>query len=527
MADDDDLEQAWALARYQVISAYLALEPRRGQRTGLLLQLAARGWRDPHGETFHAAAETIRVWVRRYRRGGLSALRDKPHPRRGVEVLGPDEIERLVKLRRDVPERSLDRLLQIAEQTGLVEPGRVRRSTLHRVLCAHGVSARPRARAADTADLDRFEADCPNDLWQSDLLVGPWLPDPERPGKMRRAYLYAFLDDHSRLLLHGRFSFRGELPALELVFRRCLQKWGKPRRCYYDNGQVYRSHHMRQIVAALGIHRIVFTEVGRPEGHGKIEAFNRFVRSAFLAELRASRITTLDALNEAFVAWIDLEYNRRVHGETGQEPLVRWRHGAPRVRYADEEALRQAFLWREDRTPDKAGVFSLFGVQYQSTVGRKRIEVRFDPEALDLVEVWLGGRFVERVRPFEVSTHRRPRKNPPAPPPPAPPLVDWLGHLVARRQEQFLEPTPRQLVEQAAAKRAAADQAIVDLLAHRLDPAVLCEPSVREWLARFGPIDPVAAAQCLEGLLVHGARSDQHISFFLDALRRQLIGESP
>jgi len=527
MADDDDPEQAWALARYQVISAYLALEPRRGQRTGLLLQLAARVWRDPKGEVLHVAAETIRVWVRRYRRGGLVALRDKPHPRRGVEVLTPDEIERLIKLKRDVPERSLDRLLKIAEATAVVAPGRVRRSTLHRVLRAHSLSARAPARAADKADLDRFEADSPNDLWQSDMLVGPWLPDPERPGKVRRAYLYAFLDDHSRLLLHGRFSFRGELPALELVFRRCLQKWGKPRRCYYDNGQVYRSHHMRQIVAALGIHRIVFTEVRRPEGHGKIEALNRFIRSAFLAELRASRITTLDALNEAFVAWADLEYNRRVHDETGEEPLVRWRHGVDRVRYADEEALRQAFLWREDRTPDKAGVFSLFGVQYQTILGRKRLQVRFDPEALDLIEVWLADRFVERVRPFEVSTHRRPRKTPPTPPQETPPLVDWLGHLVARRKEQFVEPSPRQLVEQAAAKRAAADQAIVDLFARRLDPAVFCEPTVRDWLARFGPIDPAAADKCLDGLLSQGARNDQHISFFLDALRQQLTGGNP
>jgi len=57
------------------------------------------------------------------------------------------------------------------------------------------------------------------------------------------------------------------------------------------------------------MHRIVFTEIGRPEGHGKIEALNRLIRAAFLAELRASNITTLDQLNEAFIAWADLEYS--------------------------------------------------------------------------------------------------------------------------------------------------------------------------------------------------------------------------
>jgi hypothetical protein len=42
--------------------------------------------------------------------------------------------------------------------------------------------------------------------------------------------------------------------------------------------------------------------------------------------------------------------------------------------------------WKEDRTPDKAGCFSLFGTRYQldtSKLGRQRVQVRFDLEALD------------------------------------------------------------------------------------------------------------------------------------------------
>ncbi|MEO0602888.1 MAG: integrase, partial [Myxococcota bacterium] len=135
--------------------------------------------------------------------------------------------------------------------------------------------------------------------------------------------LYAFLDDHSRLLLHGRFSFKGDLPALELVFRRALQKWGRPGRCYYDNGAVYRSRHMRQIIAELGLHGIAHTKPYRPMGHGKIEAFNQYCTNSFVAEVKASTITTLDELNEAFLAFADFEYNRKVHSETGQTPRDR------------------------------------------------------------------------------------------------------------------------------------------------------------------------------------------------------------
>jgi len=519
-----DPSEAKALFRYQVISPYLALDPPRGQRGVLLSQLAAKRYVGPDGEPFQVSAETIRKWVARYRARGLEGLRDKPHPLRGIQALTPEQIELVCALRREVPERSLERIIAIAEGMKLVAPGLLRRSTVHRVLQAHGLSARA-ARTPDTKDLDRFEADGSNQLWQSDMLVGPWLPDPRRPGKSRRTYLYAFLDDHSRLLLHGRFSFRGDLPALELVFRRSLQKYGHVRRVYYDNGQTYRSHHMRHIVATLGIHRLIFTQPHRPMGHGKIEALNRFIRSAFLAELKACPIQTLDALNEAFNAWAEQDYNRRVHAETGQTPRDRWRAGSERIEWLDEQKLRQAFLWTEKRTPDKTGVFSLFGTEYQvgPELARRRVELRYDPEMLDLIEVWYKGQFVERLRPFQVHAHRRPR--------PAkaadvtsdvhrPLVADYLGHLVeTHRAEGRVEPSPKALAAAARAERAAAEQAVVDLLAEHLEPAVVDEPAIRDYCQRFGPFDIEQCAQAIAPLLSRGL-TDQHISSYLHAIRR-------
>lgn len=531
MKFEDEGEQAKALVRYQVISAYLALEPKRGRRGPTLDMLAAKVWPGVDGQKFQVAAETIRVWVRHYRQHGLAGLADKKRPRRGVQTLTPTLMELACQLKRDVPERSLDRLLRIMEQTGQVEPGVVTRSTLHRVLQRADLSAR-RARVPDSEDLDRFEAAAPNDLWQSDMLVGPWLPDPEKPGSMRRAYLYAFLDDHSRLVLHGRWSFKGDLPALELVFRRALQKYGVPARVYYDNGATYRSGHMRQIVAEIGIHAIVFTRTYRPMGHGKIEALNRLIRAAFIAEVAASDIETLDQLNEAFIAWMDLDYSRCVHSETQQTPLDRWNAGVATVRYADEEQLRLGFLWKEQRTADKSGVFSLFGSKYQvgPTLARRSVEVRYDPERLAEVEIWHDGRFVERSRPFVVKTHRRARdgEDDEASPGPAlaastkrpAPAVDWLGHLRdRRRKESFVEPTPRELADAANAKHAELDAAIVALLAERLDPAVRNDDEVRAFLDRYGPFEADAATVAVDRVIAREGR-DQHVVRYLEALRR-------
>ena len=44
------------------------------------------------GEPLRVSAETLRSWVRRYRKGGLPGLMDKPRPQRGVQALTPDAV---------------------------------------------------------------------------------------------------------------------------------------------------------------------------------------------------------------------------------------------------------------------------------------------------------------------------------------------------------------------------------------------------------------------------------------------------
>lgn len=152
------------------------------------------------------------MWIRRYRTRGLVGLEDVAQPVRGIQALTEAEVALFCGMKGEVPARSLDRLIWIAEDLELIEKGRVRRSTLHRALAMHQLSAR-RARLAPRDDLDRFEADFPNEMWQSDMLHGPWLPDPRRPKKMRRSWLYAFLDDHSLTLLIDSLSVATACPG--------------------------------------------------------------------------------------------------------------------------------------------------------------------------------------------------------------------------------------------------------------------------------------------------------------------------
>jgi transposase InsO family protein len=516
---DDERVLKKALLRYQIISPFLAADPPRGQRYKLIEQLASRQWVLEEGSLVSPQPETIRYWLRLYRVGGFEALKDKPRRDAGQpRGLTAQIIAEACRLKQQVPERSIGRVIKILETTGKAPPGMIARSTLHRALKARGLSAR-KLQAPGDKDLDRFQADYANDLWQADMLTGPWLPDPQRPGKNRRAHLYAFLDDASRLVPYGRFFFKGDLPALELVMKRSIQRFGCPRRAYYDNGMVFRSRKMAQICATLGMHRIVFTTPYRPMGHGKIEAFNRACRAQFIAELKASPICTLEELNRAFLAWLELEYNKSRHSELGVSPHERWMQDVGRARYVDEENLRKAFLFRVDRTADKTGVFKLHGGRYQVgwELAKKKFQVLYDPEQLEQIEVFLDGKFIQKARPLEIRTHRAPRKIPrpsPVPEPAEHPPTDYLGHLVKRYQ--------RTLSTSATTDNRDEDgdaDAFVALVKQHLADSVFDEPVLRSFYETYGPLDLARAEQTLSDLLeVHP--DNHHIHFYLDAIRK-------
>jgi putative transposase len=60
-----------------------------------------------------------------------------------------------------------------------------------------------------------------------------------------------------------------------------------------------------------------------PAPGGLIERFFQTVQSQFEAEVRAGDILTLDRLNRAFSAWLDVSYHQRTHSEIGQTPQQR------------------------------------------------------------------------------------------------------------------------------------------------------------------------------------------------------------
>ncbi len=520
MAENSISEKA--LFRYQVISPLLAMDIPRGKKLMMYQELAGKEWITPGGKRLKVSIETIRYWLRCYQKGGFEGLKDVQRSLRGGKL--PEEVVlKACQLKQQVKERSLNKIIRIMETMGFAENGLLTRSTLHRYLQKRGLSAR-RLKMVDKKDCARWQADYANDLWQSDMLGGPYLPDPQDPRKKRKTWLYAFLDDASRLVTFGRFFFKGDLPALELVFKRSIQRCGFPRSVYYDNGQVYRADHMETICAELGIHSPLFTEVGRPEGHGKIESWNGFCVSDFLSEIQDSYISTIEELNEIFLIWMEYEYNRKLHSELGCTPRERWQRDSSRFRYATEEKLRKVFLWREERSVDKCSMISLFSRKYRVSprfCGRT-VQVRFNPEHLEVIEIWLKDKFQERVQPYIIQRKRPPKEVlPPSDVPVPAEKTDYLGFL-KKLHGTGEDPFPRTEAEEKTTPVIDGVDAFVALFKKNVAPEVFDERALRDHWARYGPLDLDTIDDALEGILAQCPRN-LHITYYLSHIQRGAV----
>ena len=135
-------------------------------------------------------------------------------------------------------------------------------------------------------DRRKFEAELPNDLWQSDVLHGPLV---ETGNKKRKSYLIAFIDDYSRLVPYGEFYLGEGLAFFLQALEQALATRGLPRKLYVDNGSAFRSHHLEQITASLGI-ALIHARPYKPQGKGKIERYFRTVRSDFLSGFQRSHL---------------------------------------------------------------------------------------------------------------------------------------------------------------------------------------------------------------------------------------------
>ena len=208
--------------------------------------------------------------------------------------------------------------------------------------------------------------------------------------------LFVVVDDYSRYCPHAQFYPDGKMPRLEHCMRQALAKAGIPQAVYVDRAGIHVSRHFRAACAALGI-QVILGRRKNPAARGKVERFNQTVQKVY-PELRLlvarGEVKTVEEANAYLWAWLEEDYHRRPHSETGEPPRDRYFRKPPKL--PDPVTLANLFLTRDARTVRKDATICVGSNRYQvdpELRDRQKVEVRYDPFDLTRVEVWVDGRF--------------------------------------------------------------------------------------------------------------------------------------
>jgi len=292
-----------------------------------------------------------------------------------------------------------------------------------------GERAGERSRAPRQArEVRSYEVDHVGALWHLDFHHGS-RKVLTRSGSWAKPLALAVLDDRSRLACHVQWYLDETTESLVHGFCQALQKRGLPRALMSDNGSAMVSEEFGAGLHGLGIlHQTTLPYT--PEQNGKQEHFWALIEGRLMAMLEGVEELTLDLLNEATCAWVEEEYQRRMHSEIGATPLTRFLAGPSVLRPCpDSQSLRAAFrmeVTRKQRRSD--GTVALEGRRFEIPAHYRHLTqvhlryARWDLAAVDLIDARRGSALCA-VYPQDKSANASGRRRAISPEPAATPTT--------------------------------------------------------------------------------------------------------
>ena len=260
-------------------------------------------------------------WISRlmklYEAEGEEAFEPRSRAPKNSPTATPEAtVERVLELRKKLSEAGLDAgadtidwHLQHHHQITLA------RATINRILVRAGqVSPDPSKRPKSS--YIRFEAEQPNETWQSDFTHYRLTRTDGRPGADTE--IISWLDDHSRYALHVSAHARVTAPIVLTTFTRAADLHGYPASTLTDNGMVYtvrlagrgREGGKNSFEAELSRRHITQknSRPNHPTTCGKAERFQQTMKKWLRAQpVQPSTLTDLQVLLDQFRS----EYNHR------------------------------------------------------------------------------------------------------------------------------------------------------------------------------------------------------------------------
>ncbi len=400
--------KAWGEVRFSVIGRLLASPPESGKLQEEIEKLAHQSWLHPVSQKHvHFGASTIERWYYRALNSDnpIDALERKRRSDAGrTKAMSEALLAELEKQYRRYPcwsyQLHCDNLRALTEKRPelgkspsystvrrrMIGKGWRRKKATRRKL-THGQNKA--IKRLEQREVRSYDSSHVHALWHLDFHHGR-LRVADSQGRCHTPIALCVLDDRSRLCCHIQWYLNETAEVLQHGLTQAFQKRGLPRSLMTDNGAAMVAQETVNGLLALSvIHEKTLPY--SPYQNGKQEAFWGRLEGRLIAMLPRKEIT-LDYLNYATQAWIEVEYNRTVHKDTGISPLDRLLAGPDASRPCpDTAALRLAFTVRERRTQRRSdGTVSIRGVRFEIPSRYRHIDhiyVRY--RSWDLSRAWM------------------------------------------------------------------------------------------------------------------------------------------
>lgn len=369
MAQDSDQDiSARMLLRYRLVSAVKVLMLAGTKRSAAICAVAGEVYPDDAGNIHRFSRRTVQRWCNAFEKKGIDGLRDDPRKRCDSSVvLKPEFLAYLRTQKKDDPHASIPELLRRARRTGTLHPAElVDRTTVWRALRRMDVPTR-RMRKVEVDDKRRFAF-----VERMQMVLVDYKHFRAGITRARRLAIY-FLDDATRFGLGVRVVTVGEKPihTLRELFE-VFNAYGVMDAVYMDGGPGFKAHDVHAVLRRFKI-PFIHGKANYPQGHGKIERFNR---SALARVLRSfDGADWLDPHPDALTLRLrhDLfqEYNHLPHESLGGDsPHQRWHASTRQLKPVPvEPPLEEAFVIEERRTVSNDHCIPFRSVAYEVPTG--------------------------------------------------------------------------------------------------------------------------------------------------------------
>ena len=357
------------LFRYGVVAELLSCPPGRGELAVRLREISERTFYAPwEEEPIKISFRTVERWYYAAKNAQRPSeeLQPKIRSDRGeTRVLTEEHKNWLHNYKRKFPSWSVQLLFDnlLSESLKSKNPSY---STVLRYLKREGFPVyMTRNKKQKAKEIRSYEVEFVGQMWHMDFHKASRMVLTENR-EYKQPICMAIIDDKSRLVCHVQWYLNETAEVLVHGFMQAILKRGLPRTFYSDNGSAMKAEEFKAGLGFLDIkqeHTLPYAAYQ----NGKQEAFWQPLEGRLMKMIPKEKRLTLDVLNIVTQAWVEQDYQVKVHSETNETPYDRFFNSTnvlrPSPEYKDLKCSFRMEIKRTIRSTD--GTITLDGIRFE------------------------------------------------------------------------------------------------------------------------------------------------------------------